>query len=98
MNAKYKNLIKGIAERACYNTAELCVMCAVQLEVWGMLLAKKYYYDKSHPPTVMQFANRLIEFVDSRWIVVAYNAFIQLVNEGVPPEQAFVMITGSKVD
>ena len=47
----------------------------------------------SKEPSYHQYANRLIEWVDSGEIVDTYSRYDKLVSEGVEPEHAFVMVT-----
>lgn len=44
-------------------------------------------------PSLIQWANRLIEFVDDREIVDSAKRFIALVDNGVDPAFAFRMVT-----
>jgi len=45
-----------------------------------------------HATSFRQYANRLIEFIDSPDIVAAYNDFEDLVNNGYSPIEAFDLI------
>lgn len=47
-------------------------------------------------PTLGQYANRLIEFIDAQFIVEAYIRFERLVNAGVALDHAFRIVVSSE--
>lgn len=49
--------------------------------------------DKNNSPSLLQWANRLIEFVDDKEIVDTAKRFLTLVDNGVEPSFAFRMVT-----
>jgi hypothetical protein len=49
------------------------------------------YYDE--PPSLRQWANRLIEHIESDQVIEAYHKFIELIRAGLSPEHAFHLVT-----
>ncbi len=58
----------------------------VKLQAISLKLSGKH-------PTFVQYANRLIEFIDEPYIVAAYNRYVMLVESGLEPSTAFHMVT-----
>ena len=59
----------------------------------------KWYSSKKYmnqQPDLMQWANRLIEYVDKELIVFAFKRFELLVKAGVAPDHAFRLVTQSR--
>ena len=61
------------------------------------LSMRRYYssYVIEEEPSLRQWVNRLIEHVDSKYIIVAYHYFMSLIEAGVSPDSAFEEVVGS---
>lgn len=55
-------------------------------------LSAAHIESKSKEPNLMQWANRLIEFVDSDNVLDAFRRFESLVRSGIAPDHAFHMV------
>lgn len=63
----------------------------------GALAMRRYYsgFLTEQEPSLRQWVNRLIEHVDSRYIIVAYHYFMSLIEAGISPDSAFEEVVGS---
>lgn len=60
------------------------------------LMFRQKYSDllETQEPSLRQWVNRLIEHVDSRYIIVAYHHFLSLIESGCSPDDAFERVVG----
>lgn len=72
----------------------LGILAAIYIK--NMLFDPFSYYKNN--PSISQYLNRLIEFFDSRSINSMQNVFLQMIDHGLSPEEAFntVIMKGLK--
>lgn len=76
-------------------TLDRLISYSLNLAAWAYERNEKIYtllQQMDNPPTLKQWANRLIEHVDTDEVVGVYNKFVQLVYSGLSPEHAFKVV------
>jgi len=63
----------------------------------GKSQSKKKIVEKSKEPNVAQYLNRLIEFYDSNTLDIVEDEFLNLVDFGMSPKNAFGAVTHKQV-
>lgn len=86
------NLLKSLRYVLNYSL-DLSIKICLKIEILLGSIDKKITREIHSNPTFMQYANRLIEFIDARFIAQVYVRFENLVRSGVSPDHAFVMVT-----
>lgn len=84
-------LLRGI-ENVSYTGANVLIAVAEKLErveTW----AKQQYNRRTKAPSVMQYANRLIEYADHPVLLVLFSQYMSLIDSGIDPESAFELVT-----
>lgn len=87
-----------VLEKTCTSLTD----AALRLASWSD--SKATYFRKFHVivlgttrPTLEQWVNRLVEYVDSRFLLIAYQRFLVLIENGLTPEKAFREVVGEDV-
>lgn len=76
-------------------TLDRLISYSLHFAAWAYERNEKIYaliQQMDTPPTLKQWANRLIEHVDTEEVVNVYNRFVQLVHSGLSPEHAFKVV------
>ena len=92
---QHKAKAYSVIANAMGKTIDWMVTFAVELDVKRVKLQALSLKLSGKHPTFIQYANRLIEFIDEEYINVAYNRYVMLVQSGLEPSTAFHMVTNS---
>lgn len=89
--------ISIVASKICDKVAEYSLTLAEKAEDTGALFRKVYVSILgTKQPSLEQWVNRLIEYVDSRYVVAAYQRFLLLVDMGFAPQDAFQEVVNGR--
>lgn len=82
-----------IAEKACKKIVAISLFVAEKADNAALKYREKYisFFDINEP-SLEQWVNRLIEHVDSRYIIVAYQYFLTLIESGMSADDAFTLV------
>lgn len=78
----------------------VCIRCcdaSLQVAAWWARQADRLSRLKAgiSQPTMQQWVNRMVEFIEPSYIMIAYQQFKYLIDQGMEPEHAFRLVVGT---